>query len=145
MAGGELLTPILTSVTAGPKLRHVFERYRPDIVFHAAAYKHVPMLEMHSDEAVFVNVKGTLNVAQCAAEYGCERFASTLAWAYWQSAGNCMSPAMLGLESSSISPAAFRALLVTVLGPAAQSTTPKRRLSAAAPRAPRARADRGTS
>jgi FlaA1/EpsC-like NDP-sugar epimerase len=51
----------------------VFEQYRPDIVFHAAAYKHVPMLEEHCDEAVFVNVQGTLNVCQRAVEFGCER------------------------------------------------------------------------
>jgi hypothetical protein len=77
-------------------------------------------------------------------QYGCERFASTLAWAYWPSPGNCMSPAALGPESGSMSPAAFRALLASILGPAAQSPAPNRRLSAAAPRARRARAGRGT-
>lgn len=71
--GGECLIPVLASVTAGPKLGRVFEQYRPDIVFHAAAYKHVPMLEEHCDEAVFVNVQGTLNVCQRAVEFGCER------------------------------------------------------------------------
>jgi len=58
--------------------------------------------------------------------YGCERFASTLAWAYWQSPANCMKPAALGAESSGMTPAAFRALLVTLLGPAAQPTTAPR-------------------
>jgi hypothetical protein len=57
--------------------------------------------------------------------YGCERFASTLAWAYWQSPANCMRPAALGAESSGTTPAAFRALLVTLLGPGAQPTTPR--------------------
>jgi hypothetical protein len=52
--------------------------------------------------------------------YGCERFASTLAWAYWQSPSNCMKPTALGAESSGMTPAAFRALLVSMLGPAAQ-------------------------
>jgi hypothetical protein len=55
--------------------------------------------------------------------YGCERFASTLAWAYWQSPANCMRPAELGAESSGMPPAAFRALLVSLLGPAAQPAT----------------------
>jgi len=77
-------------------------------------------------------------------QYGCERFASTLAWAYWASPDNCMSPSALGVESGSTSPAAFRALLVSVLGPGAQPATPKWRLSAAAsPRARRARAALG--
>jgi hypothetical protein len=56
-------------------------------------------------------------------QYGCERFASTLAWAYWQSQGNCMKPAALGAESSGIAPAAFRALLLNLLGPTTQQTT----------------------
>ena len=55
--------------------------------------------------------------------YGCERFASTLAWAYWQSPANCMKPAALGAESSGMAPAPFRALLVSLLGPVAQPTT----------------------
>jgi hypothetical protein len=58
--------------------------------------------------------------------YGCERFASTLAWAYWQSPTNCMKPAALGAESSGMTPGAFRTLLVTLLGPAAQPTTAPR-------------------
>jgi hypothetical protein len=60
-------------------------------------------------------------------QYGCERFASTLAWSYWQSPENCMNPAALGGESGAISPAAFRALLVSVIGPAAQPTAPGKR------------------
>jgi len=58
--------------------------------------------------------------------YGCERFASTLAWAYWQSPANCMKPAALGAESSGMTPAPFRALLAALLGPAAQPTTAPR-------------------
>lgn len=84
-------------------------------------------------------------------QYGCERFASTLAWVYWPSPDNCMRPAALGVESGAITAGAFRALLVTVLGPAAQPAAPvrpevgadERRLSAASPRAPRARAALG--
>src|SRR5207302_436540 len=53
-------------------------------------------------------------------QYGCERFASTLAWAYWQSPDNCMKPAAIGGESGGISPPAFRTLLTSLLGSAAQ-------------------------
>jgi FlaA1/EpsC-like NDP-sugar epimerase len=74
LPGGELLTPILTSVTAHPKLGLLFGQHRPDVVFHAAAYKHVPMLQSHVDEAVFVNVKGTASLCYWAAKYQCKRF-----------------------------------------------------------------------
>ncbi len=52
----------------------IFDRFRPDIVFHAAAYKHVPMLEYQIREAVANNVIGTRNVAEAAHEYGCAEF-----------------------------------------------------------------------
>ena len=48
-------------------------------------------------------------------DYGCERFASTLAWAYWQSGDNCMKPAAKSDESGGMSPASFRALLARML------------------------------
>jgi len=58
--------------------RHaVFEamnRYRPEVIFHAAAHKHVPLLESHPLAAVATNVFGTLNVVEAAAASGCERF-----------------------------------------------------------------------
>jgi len=53
-------------------------------------------------------------------QYGCERFASTLAWAYWQSPENCMKPAAVSGESGGMAPAAFRALLASLLGSAAE-------------------------
>jgi len=49
-------------------------------------------------------------------QYGCERFASTLAWAYWQSPENCMKPSEVSGESGAMAPAAFRALLASLLG-----------------------------
>jgi hypothetical protein len=62
-------------------------------------------------------------------EYGCERFASTLAWAYWQTPDNCMKPSAIAGESGGMAPAAFRALLSTLLGTpepqTAQSTQPR--------------------
>lgn len=72
--GEELLIPVLGSITDNQKLGRVFKRYNPDIVFHAAAYKHVPMLEEHTDEAVAVNVVGTLNVCRWATRSHCQRF-----------------------------------------------------------------------
>ncbi len=71
---GALLKPVLADITEAHKLAQVFQRYRPDVVFHAAAYKHVPMLEAYPEEAVHVNVLGTLNLCQLATEHGCERF-----------------------------------------------------------------------
>lgn len=55
-------------------VERVFEEYRPQVVFHAAAHKHVPLMEYVPAEAVKNNVFGTLNVARCADKYGSERF-----------------------------------------------------------------------
>ena len=52
----------------------VFSKYRPQVVFHAAAYKHVPMMERHPEEALRNNVLGTLNTAEMADKYGTEIF-----------------------------------------------------------------------
>jgi hypothetical protein len=56
-------------------------------------------------------------------QYGCERFASTLAWAYWQSPYNCMKPAAVSGESAGMAPAAFRALMASLLGTTAGGPT----------------------
>lgn len=55
-------------------MEDVFERYHPDIVFNAAAHKHVPLMETSPNEAVKNNVFGTLNVARCADKYGAKTF-----------------------------------------------------------------------
>src|SRR5215216_4290431 len=63
----------IADISDGAKVRRVLEAVRPQVVFHAAAYKHVPMMEEHPDEALRVNVIGTLNVCRAAEEAGAER------------------------------------------------------------------------
>jgi len=66
--------PILANVRDRQRLRHVFERYRPSIVFHAAAYKHVPLMEANPIAAVVNNALTTQTLAEVAIEFGVERF-----------------------------------------------------------------------
>ena len=68
------VVPVLASVTNEERLQQVFDRYQPDIVFHAAAYKHVPMLEANPAEGVWNNVMGTLRLARVAARTGTRKF-----------------------------------------------------------------------
>lgn len=65
---------LIASVRDKNRLDEIFDSYRPEIVFHAAAHKHVPMMEHSPSEAVKNNVFGTLNVARCADEFGVKRF-----------------------------------------------------------------------
>ena len=65
---------IIGSVRDKPRLQHVFKEFAPQIVFHAAAHKHVPLMEESPAEAIKNNVFGTYNTALCARDYGCERF-----------------------------------------------------------------------
>ena len=65
---------VITNVKDPVRMREVFEQYHPQVVFHAAAYKHVPFMEENAYEAVFVNVFGTKLVADLAIEYGVEKF-----------------------------------------------------------------------
>jgi FlaA1/EpsC-like NDP-sugar epimerase len=66
--------PVLADVGNREKLRQVFERYHPKVVFHAAAYKHVPMMEANPLESVRNNVLATRVVADVAVESGAHRF-----------------------------------------------------------------------
>ena len=63
------LLTLIASIRDIVKLEDVFEKYKPDIVFNAAAHKHVPLMETSPNEAVKNNVFGTLNVAKCADKY----------------------------------------------------------------------------
>ncbi len=56
------------------RVQEVFVKYKPEIIFHAAAYKHVPMMEYNPREAVKVNIFGTYNIARAAVESGTETF-----------------------------------------------------------------------
>lgn len=68
------LTVVIASIRDLEKMRHIFAKYQPQIVYHAAAHKHVPLMEFAPDEAVKNNVYGTWNLAQCANDYQVERF-----------------------------------------------------------------------
>ena len=65
---------VITNVKDPVRMREVYEKYHPQVVFHAAAYKHVPFMEENPYEAVYVNVFGTKLVADLATEYGVEKF-----------------------------------------------------------------------
>ena len=67
------LVTLIGSVRDRDRLADVFRTYRPDTVFHAAAHKHVPLMEDSPNEAIKNNVLGTLNTAICAEEYGAKK------------------------------------------------------------------------
>lgn len=68
------LEPLIANITDREKIFKLVETYRPDVIFHAAAYKHVPLMENFPEEAVKTNVFGTLNVAQAAINHGVSTF-----------------------------------------------------------------------
>jgi FlaA1/EpsC-like NDP-sugar epimerase len=72
--GFSAAVPVLANVGDRSRLRHVFERYRPSVVFHAAAYKHVPLMEGNPIAAVVNNAMTTRTVAEVSVEFGVERF-----------------------------------------------------------------------
>ena len=69
-----ILVPFLSSVTDDIRMKRLFEKYKPEIIFHAAAYKHVPVMEAFPGEALKVNVLGTRRIADLAAKYKVDRF-----------------------------------------------------------------------
>ncbi|MDE5762305.1 MAG: polysaccharide biosynthesis protein, partial [Bacteroidales bacterium] len=68
------LAPTVGDVRSRKRLEYIFGKYKPQIVFHAAAYKHVPLMELNPNEAFMVNVKGTRNVAHTALKFDAEKF-----------------------------------------------------------------------
>jgi FlaA1/EpsC-like NDP-sugar epimerase len=72
--GAADITPVILDIRDSDRLHALFREIRPDVVFHAAAHKHVTFMELYPEEAVATNVLGTLNVIHAAAEVGVERF-----------------------------------------------------------------------
>ena len=68
------VTAEIASVRDAVKMEYLFDKYRPNIVFHAAAHKHVPFMERNPEEAVKNNIIGTRVTAELAEKYGAERF-----------------------------------------------------------------------
>ena len=68
------LVVLIASVRNTKRMDLIFDKYRPEIVYHAAAHKHVPLMEVSPNEAVKNNVIGTYNVARMADKYGAEKF-----------------------------------------------------------------------
>ena len=65
---------VIANVKDRPRMEEVFKMYRPQLVYHAAAYKHVPFMEENPYEAVYVNVFGTRNLADLSIKYGVQKF-----------------------------------------------------------------------
>lgn len=65
---------VISDVRRLNKLEHVFRTYKPQVVYHAAAYKHVPLMEQDPEEAIVTNVGGTKNMADMAVKYAAEMF-----------------------------------------------------------------------
>ncbi len=68
------LTPCVACITDKSKINQIFHRFRPDIIFHAAAYKHVPMMESFPEEAIKVNIGGTSSLAKLACHHNVDKF-----------------------------------------------------------------------
>lgn len=67
-------TPFVADVTNRERIEEIFDQYKPDVVFHVAAYKHVPLMELQEMEAVRNNIFGTLNVVVAAKASGVKKF-----------------------------------------------------------------------
>ena len=65
---------VIASIRDEKRIDNLFKEYKPDVVFHAAAHKHVPLMEESPKEAIKNNVFGTLNVVKCADKYNVDRF-----------------------------------------------------------------------
>ena len=68
------LIPVIADVRDRARIEQIFSEMRPDVVYHAAAYKHVPLMESFPNEAIQANVSGTKNMADMAVKYGVKRF-----------------------------------------------------------------------
>jgi FlaA1/EpsC-like NDP-sugar epimerase len=71
---GTSLVPVVGDVSRASRLRQIFQRFRPHVVFHAAAHKHVPLMELQPEEAIYNNLCTTALLADIAVEHAVERF-----------------------------------------------------------------------
>jgi FlaA1/EpsC-like NDP-sugar epimerase len=71
---GEMIVPLIADILDAERMQTIFKQYQSRVVFHAAAHKHVPMMESHPCEAIKNNALGTAGLATLASEYGAERF-----------------------------------------------------------------------
>ncbi|RNB87378.1 polysaccharide biosynthesis protein [Brevibacillus fluminis] len=69
-----VLVPVIADVQDRRRLEEIFAQHRPSVIFHAAAHKHVPLMELNPAEAIKNNVLGTRNVAECAHRFGASHF-----------------------------------------------------------------------
>lgn len=74
LGSGVVVSYVVASVRDRKRLEQVFSEFRPDVVFHAAALKHVPLMEINPGEAIKTNVFGTVNLARVADAFGVSRF-----------------------------------------------------------------------
>ncbi|WP_446897569.1 polysaccharide biosynthesis protein [Clostridium sp. LBM24168] len=65
---------IIASIRDMNRMRSIFSQYKPDVVFHAAAHKHVPLMELNPEEAIKNNIIGTYNVLKCCNEFNVKKF-----------------------------------------------------------------------
>lgn len=72
--GTKKITSIIADVSDVKRMNTIFKQYQPHIVFHAAAYKHVPFMEENPCEAVKINIEGTKNIADLSVKYNVEKF-----------------------------------------------------------------------
>jgi FlaA1/EpsC-like NDP-sugar epimerase len=71
---GTSLVPLIGDISRARRLQQIFQQFRPHVVFHAAAHKHVPLMELQPEEAIYNNVYATSLLADIAVEYAAERF-----------------------------------------------------------------------
>lgn len=71
---GGVIKPLIADITDRERMAHIFEKFRPEFVFHAAAHKHVPMMESQPSEAIKNNALGTASLVELASDSGAEAF-----------------------------------------------------------------------
>ena len=70
----QTVTDIIADISNATRMEEIFKEYKPQYIFHAAAYKHVPMMEDNVSESIQINVYGTRTIADLAVKYGAEKF-----------------------------------------------------------------------